>query len=522
MFRRILVASFVADLGSFMQSVGAAWLMVSMQAGPFFVALTQTASTLPFFLLGLPAGSLGDIVDRRRLILYSEAWMLMVAIVLAATTLSGAMTPWLLLGLTFALSSGQAMESPSWRAVLPELVTREDLAAAAALNGIEYNTASIIGPAIAGLLIATAGVGPAFVVYAASFVAVIVVIARWRRPVEKHAAPVEAIGGATVAALRYLRYAPSIQAVMVRAAAAMFCASATFALLPTIASRATGASTTYGLLLGAFGAGAIGGAFAMARARTRWSAGSLVTTSIAAVGLAIIAMGSLRSVPGLSLVMFVIGAGWIVFFSLANAQVQTLTPDWIRARIIAVFMLLTEGGLAIGSLVWGAIGSRVSVHAALVVAGTATMASTALAFIAPWPERTPDVTPWVHWRRPTVHDGAMATPDQGPVLVTVEYTVIPANVEEFLRAMQPYGRVRRRDGAFRWSVFRDVEQPDMYVEAFLVHSWAEHLRQHERLTLADRDLAQHIATLTRGEPTIRHWIRPEIGDADHPSAHTER
>jgi Transmembrane secretion effector len=414
------------------------------------------------------------------------------------------------------------MESPSWRAVLPELVPREDLLAAAALNGIEYNTASIIGPAIAGLLIATAGVGPAFVVYAASFVAVIAVIARWKRPVEKRAAPVEALGGATVAALRYLRYAPSIQAVMVRSAAAMFCASATFALLPTIASRATGASTTYGLLLGAFGTGAIGGAFAMAQARARWPAGSLVTTAIAAVGMAITAMGSVRSVPGLSLVMFVIGAGWIVFFSLASAQVQTLTPAWIRARIIAVFMLLTEGGLAIGSLVWGAIGSRASVHAALVVAGTATMASTALAFIAPWPERTPDVTPWVHWRRPTVHDGAMATPDQGPVLVTVEYKVIPANVEEFLRAMQPYGRVRRRDGAFRWSVFRDVEQPDIYVEAFLVHSWAEHLRQHERLTLADRDLAQHIATLTRGEPTIRHWIHPEFGDLVIPSAYPER
>jgi MFS family permease len=522
MFRRILVASFVADLGSFMQSVGAAWLMVSMQAGPFFVALTQTASTLPFFLLGLPAGSLGDIVDRRKLILYSEAWMLMVAIVLAATTLSGAMTPWLLLALTFALSSGQAMESPSWRAVLPELVPREDLAAAAALNGIEYNTASIIGPAMAGLLIATAGVGPAFVVYAASFVAVIVVIARWKRPVEKHAAPVEALGGATVAALRYLRYAPSIQAVMVRSATVMFCASATFALLPTIASRATGASTTYGLLLGAFGIGAIGGVVVMERARTRWSAGSVVTTAITVMGLAIISMGSLRSVAGLSLVMFVIGAGWIVFFSLANAQVQTHTPDWIRARIIAVFMLLTEGGLAIGSLLWGAIGSRASVHAALVLAGTAAIVSTALAFIAPWPERTPDVTLWVHWRLPTVHDGAMATPDQGPVLVTVEYQVTPANVEEFLRAMQPYGRVRRRDGAFRWSVFRDVEQPDMYVEAFLVHSWAEHLRQHERLTVADRDLEQHIATLTRGDPAIRHWIHPKIGDAGHPNAHTER
>src|SRR5581483_773343 len=245
----------------------------------------------------------------------------MVAIVLAATTLSGAMTPWLLLGLTFAVACGQALESPSWRAVLPELVPREDLAAAAALNGIEYNAASIVGPAVAGLLIAAAGVGAAFVVYAASFFAVIVVIARWKRPVGKHAAPVEAFGGATVAALRYLRYAPSIQVVMVRSAAAMFCASATFALLPTIAHGASGASTTYGLLLGAFGIGAIAGVVAMERARRRWSGGTVVTSAITVVGLAIIGMASLRSVPGLALVMFVIGGGWIVFFSLANAQV---------------------------------------------------------------------------------------------------------------------------------------------------------------------------------------------------------
>ncbi len=521
LFRRILAASFVADLGSFMQSVGAAWLMVSMQAGPIYVALTQTAATLPFFLLGLPAGALGDIVDRRKLILYSEAWMLMVAIVLAATTLSRSMSPWLLLALTFALACGQALESPSWRAVLPELVQRDDLSAAAALNGIEYNTASIVGPAIAGLLIAAAGVGAAFVAYAASFFAVIVVIGRWKRPVQQHAAPVEALGEATIAAIRYLRYTPPIQAVMVRSAVAMFCASATFALLPTIASRATGTSTTYGLLLGAFGIGAIGGAFGMERARQRWSAGSLVTSAITILGVAIIAMGSQRSVVGLFLAMVAIGAGWIVFFSLANAQVQTLAPDWVRARVLAMFMLLTEGGLAIGSLLWGAIGSRAGIHAALVAAGIAMIASTALAFLAPWPEGVPDMTPWVHWRRPVVVDGVVASQDQGPVLVTLEYRVAPLNVDEFLWTMRAYERVRRRDGAFRWSVFRDIEQPDVYVETFLVHSWGEHLRQHERLTIADRDLEQRIATLARGEPTIRHWIHPEIGDAIYARAPEE-
>ena len=513
LFRRILAASLIADLGSFMQSVGAAWLMVSMQAGPFYVALTQTASTLPFFLFALPAGSLGDIVDRRKLIVYAEAWMLAVAIALAAITLAGAMSPWLLLALMLALSAGQAMESPSWRAVLPELVSKDDLPAAAALNGLEYNIAMSVGPALAGLLIAAGGIGAAFVTYAASFSAVIVVIARWTRPVQKHAAPVEAFAGAAVAALRYVRYAPSIQAVMVRSGAAMFCASATFALLPTLASRTSGTPITYGVLLGGFGIGAIAGAFVMQGARTRWSAGSVVTTAITTLGASIVAMASLRTVQGLFLAMVVNGGSWIVFFSLANAQVQTLAPEWVRARVIAIFMLLTEGGLAIGSLLWGAVGSRASVEAALLSAGAATIASTALALIATWPEGTADVTPWVHWRVPMLRDGAVGTREQGPVLITLEYRVDAVNADRFFEAVRAYARVRRRDGAFRWGIFRDIEQPDRYVETFLVRSWAEHLRQHERLTLADRELEQRIAALSRSDPTIRHFIHPLTRDA---------
>src|SRR6476661_3594027 len=194
-FRHLLAADVVSDVGTFMQGVGAAWLMVSLGAGPMYAALTQTASTLPFFLLALPAGSIGDIVDRRKLILYTEAWMTCVAIVLAVTTLTGVITPWLLLVLTFALSAGDAIETPTWRAVLPELVRREDLAAASALNGIEFNIARAIGPALAGALIAAAGVGAAFLVNVASFVGVIVVVARWKRPVRVRTAPAESIGG---------------------------------------------------------------------------------------------------------------------------------------------------------------------------------------------------------------------------------------------------------------------------------------------------------------------------------------
>src|SRR5580658_10125539 len=221
-FRNLLAADLISDLGTFMQSVGAAWLMVSLGAGPMYVALTQTASSLPFFLLALPAGSAGDIVDRRKLILCTEAWMVLVAIALAVLTIARLITPWLLLALTFALSAGDAFETPTWRAVLPELVAKDDLEAASALNGIEFNLARAVGPALAGVLIATAGVAAAFVANVASFFGVILVVARWKRPVRKRTAPAETLGGATVAAIRYIRHSPEIRALFLRTGAAMF------------------------------------------------------------------------------------------------------------------------------------------------------------------------------------------------------------------------------------------------------------------------------------------------------------
>jgi len=385
-FRELLVADVVSDIGTFMQSVGAAWLMVSMHASPFYVALTQTASTAPFFLLALPAGALGDIVDRRKLILYTEAWMLAVAVILAVTTLAGAISPWLLLALTFALSAGDAMESPTWRAVLPELVGKDDLPAASALNGIEFNIARAVGPALAGLLIAAAGVGAAFLVNVFSFFGVILVIARWKRPVRPRTAPTEALTGAAIAAIRYVRHVPAMRAIMLRSAAAMFCASASFALLPVIANRAGSSSITYGLLLGAFGVGAVVGALAMQAARARWPTEPIVAVAIGVQGVMTIAIGRWHAIPSLMLAMFVSGAASITFISLANALVQSLAPDWVRARVLAIFMLLTQGGFALGSVLWGAIGSRAGVESALLWAGLTTIATVGLAAVARWPD----------------------------------------------------------------------------------------------------------------------------------------
>ncbi len=508
-FRQLLIADVVSDVGTFMQGVGSAWLMVSLGASPLYVALTQTASTLPFFLFALPAGALGDIVDRRKLILWTEAWMVGVAILLAAATLTGVMTPLLLLVLTFALSAGDAVEAPTWRAVLPELVGREDLAAASALNGIEFNLARAVGPALAGALIAAAGVGAAFLVNVASFFGVIVVVARWKRPVRVRTAPTETLSGATLAALRYVRNVPETRGVMLRAGAVMFCGSAPFALLPTVAHRVSGSAIGYGVLLGCFGGGAIGGAFAMQAARARWSLETIVFSSIALLGATIVAIGRVHNLPGLMLVMLVSGGAWIAFISLANALVQTLAPDWVRARLLAIFLLVTQGGLAAGSALWGTVATRVSVDAALLWAGLSTIATTALALVARLPDSPGDLSPWNHWRMPVIVEDADPELDQGPVLVTVEYRVEAQHAEAFVSAMQRYGRVRRRDGAFRWGIFRDLERADVYVETFLVASWAEHLRQHERLTRRDQQLEELIAGYARERPAVRHLIYAE-------------
>jgi MFS family permease len=505
-FRNLLAADVISDIGTFMQNVGAAWLMVSLGAGPIFIALTQTAASLPYFLLALPAGSAGDIVDRRKLILFTESWMMGVALILAILTIAGVMSPWILLVLTFALSAGDAFETPAWRAILPELVPKEDLAAASALNGIEFNLARAVGPALAGALISVAGVATAFITNFVSFFGVILVVARWKRPVRRRSAPPESFSGATVAAIRYVRHSPAILTVLLRTGIVMFFSSALFALLPTVSRSVNQNATGYGLLLGCFGGGAIIGALVMQSARDRWTMESIVSTGVVSLGLVILAMSGLHRLSTLAAVMLVGGAAWVIFISLINALVQNLAPDWVRARVLAIFILVYQGSYALGTATWGAIAQRSGVGTALVYAGLGTIATAAVALVAKLPNSTADLSPWNHWRMPVVIKEVGTDIEKGPVLVTVEYAVIPNRTAEFVDAMHEYGRMRRRDGAYRWSVFRDTEVADRFLEIFLVNSWAEHLRQHERQTQGDRELEGRIYSCLSGAPAVRHLI----------------
>ncbi len=505
-FRNLLVANLASDIGTFMQSVGAAWLMVSLHAGPIYVALIQTASSLPYFLLALPAGSAGDIFDRRKLILSTESWMAAVALIICVVTIGGFMSPWLLLILTFALSAGDAFETPSWRAILPELVPNDDLPAASALNGIEFNLARAIGPALAGAVIAATGVAVAFLTNFFTFFGVIFVVAKWKRPVRKRTTPPETFTGATVAAIRYVRYSPAILTVVVRTGAVMFFSSPLFALLPTVARSVNQSAIGYGLLLGTFGVGAIAGALIMQPARARWSTEIIVSTGVVILGLVIVMIGSLHTLATLAPVMLIGGAAWVLFISLISALVQNLAPDWVRARVLAVFILVYQGSFALGSAIWGAVAQRAGIRIALVSAGIGTIATTVLALLAKLPDAPEDLSPWNHWRMPVVVREGDSDLHQGPVLVTVEYSVIPQREAEFVEAIHHYARIRRRDGAYRWGVYRDTEAADRYLEIFLVHSWGEHLRQHYRQTQADSELARRLKTYIVKDTVVHHLI----------------
>lgn len=504
MFRNLLIADLMSDVGTFMQGVGAAWLMVSQGAGPLLVALTQTASALPFFLFALPAGALGDIFDRRKLILATEVWMFFVATALAVLTLLHWITPWMLLLLTLALAIGDALEAPTWRAVLPEVVPQDDLLPALALNGIEFNLARAIGPALGGFLIAVAGVATAFALNALSFLGVLWVIARWKRTARQSSLPRETLTSATRAAIRYTRNAPEMLTVLGRIASIMFFASAFWALLPTVAHALRGSSTLYGLLLTVFGGGAVLGAMALGRVRSLLSSEATLAIGTTLFAGALWATTTFTSIMSLSVAIALGGAAWTAVMSLMSAVMQSVAPDWVRARALAVFLLVYMGSWAAGSAFWGYAAGHRGTHFSLLAAAIGTAASPVLILISRLPDAAADLTPWDHWRKPILVEPA--EPDQGPVLVTVEYEIEATNSDEFLAALEKFSRVRRRDGAWRWGVYYDTEHPNHYVETFIVDSWGEHLRQHTRLTQADREIEERVHRLAAKPTRVGHFL----------------
>jgi len=370
LFRSLWVAAVISYTGTWMRNVGAGWLMTQLTTSPFMVSLVQAASTLPVFLVILPAGALADMVDRRRFLLITQAWMALAAALLGMFTLLEHMTPWILLLFTFVLGLGAVMNDPAWQAITPEIISPERHAPAVALNSVGYNVARAVGPAIGGLVIAIAGVGIDFLINAASFLGVIFFLYRWKRPHFEHL-ETGRVRDAMFTGLRYARSAPIVRCVLIRTAAFSLGASSLLALLPIVA-RPHGA-TGYGLLLGSFGFGALAGAAVLPHLRSRLSVDGVVAFAIVVFALMTFAAGRVQSFGWLSLVLFTSGTAWIGILACLNVAAQTMSPSHLRARALSAYILVLQGGMAGGSALWGAVASRLGVPTALLCSAAALM-----------------------------------------------------------------------------------------------------------------------------------------------------
>jgi len=507
-FRMMWIAALFSNIGSWMHEVGAGWLMTSLAPSPLMVALVQAATSAPMFLLALPAGALADIMDRRRYLIATQAWMLFSAAVLGALTLSGLMTAPLLLLLTFSLGIGAAMMMPAWGAITPELVPRAELQTAIGLNTIAMNAARAIGPAIAGIIIAASGPGVVFVVNAVSFLAVIGALLKWRRLPTKSTLPNENLVGAVRAGLRFARHAPELRAVLMRGSAFFIFASASWALLPLIVRQELNAGPgTYGLLLACVGIGAICGALLLPRVYRRLSRDKIIAVATFLYTLAMLTLAHSGSVQVVGGAMLLIGFTWMSVVSSLLTATQTALPAWVRARGLAFFWIVFTGGMAVGSALWGQVATMAGIPAALTVAAVGAL----IGIPATWRYRVglhdvADLSPSMDWPTPMGHDEQEM--DSGPVMVLVEYRIDPARRKEFAHEMHKMRTVRRRDGAFMWELFDDVEHPGRVVECFMVESWLEHLRQHERVTVADREVSKMARAFHTGpeRPKVTHLL----------------
>lgn len=508
LFRSLWVASFASNVGTLMQSVGAAWLMTSLAPAPLLVALVQTATNLPTFLLALPAGAFADIMDRRRLLLVSQAWMLVSATLLGLLTLWGLTTPGLLLLLTFSLGLGAAMNAPAWQAIVPELVPPEELQAAIALNSAGFNLARAVGPALGGFVVATLGPGFNFLLNAASFVGVLIVLLAWKRPPRATALPPESLAVAVIGGVRYILHAVAMHSVLTRATLFLFSASAIWALLPLIARfELKMGPVGYGLLLAFLGIGAVVGAVCLPWLNRRLSTERQLALCSLAFTFGLIAPVVAPSLPLVCLGLFMAGIAWLVALSRFNVTVQTVVPEWIRGRALAVYLLVVFGILSVGSALWGALAGWIGLTNALALASGGMVVGMVVGRRWPLAETSGlDLSPSMHWPEPIVV--GPLRPDQGPVVITIEYRIDPERAPDFQEAMRAVRRLRLRDGALRWNLMRDASDPGRYVETFVSRTWLEHLRHHERITAADRILEDHVRAFHIGDqpPLVSHFI----------------
>lgn len=511
-FRAIWAANIVSSVGTLMQGVGAAWLMTSLTKSTLLVGLVQTSATLPTFLVGILAGAMADLADRKKLLFWSQAWMMSMATLLGVLTYLNYASPWMLLGFTFAIGLGGAISLPAWQATVQDIVPKKWVASAVSLNSIAFNVARAVGPALGGMLVATAGAAFAFFANAVSFLAVLLAVKSWKPSDPPPPRLSEDILGAIRAGVRYLLHAPRLQAPIIRACAFNLCAGAVWSQLPLLARDVLHTNATgYGLLLGVFGLGSITAAVLLPRLRNRYALDRILASGAIIGAVAFFGLNQTREMWHAAICLYFAGLAWVGVLVNFNVAVQTSVPDWVRGRALAFYLLAFQGTLAINGALWGWMAGQIGVQQCFAVAGAGLLLGLVLIKFFPlFIDDKIDLRPSPPW--PETHTGLDAEPEDGPVLVTIEFFVAPENADKFRQLMRTHLRERRlRDGARRWRLYQDAKNPERFLELFRLDSWGEHLLQHQRTTMDDRVIESDILTLHKGseKPVVTHYFGAE-------------
>jgi MFS family permease len=510
LFRALWIANTASNIGTFMQSVGSAWLMTSLSASPLTVALLQTATSLSIVLLALPAGALADVFDRRRLLLITHYFMLVVAATLALLTLTGFITPSILLLFTFLLGLGAAVSIPSAMGSAMELVPKPDAQHVITLGGISINIGFAVGPILGGLVVASYGPWFVFMLNALSVVGLIIFDHRWHRAPYSGQLPPERVVGAMQAALRYVRHSRHIHGLFVRDLAFSISSSSLMALLPVLTRQVLGlGSTGFGVLVGCFGLGAIiGGFIVLPRLANKLSIEWTVGGAILVFASTLITLAYQPNFVILCFAMITGGIAQLMIISSLNFSAYRSAPKWIGIRVLSIHILVFQAGVTGGSILWGILADLLGVPNALLLASIALIGGlTAMThYKLLLHGKDLEIVPALHWPLPQVT--AYTRPDDGPVLIQIEYIVDRAKSKDFESAIEGLKNVRLRDGATNWGIFHDIATPGHYVETFMAESWAEHLRYHERFTNIDREIENRVLSFHIGKaaPVVNHFI----------------
>jgi MFS family permease len=514
-FRHLWIASTISNLGGWMQDTAGTWLMTVLTPSPLLIALMQTAASLPVVMLGLLAGATADIFDRRRLLLFWQAWMLGAVAVLSLLTFFHVISPWVLLALTFMLNIGTAMNSPAWQAIMPELVPREQLPDAVAINSAGFNLARALGPALGGLAVAAfahAATGAAwtFLLNALSFVGVILVLYQWKRmPLFKSALPAERIYGSMRAGLRYIQYAPLLRSTLGRAFIFTFFVSAVWSLLAVVAARDLHQGALgYGILNGSMGLGAVIGATSLPRVRRKFSADMIIAISTGVFVGTLLILAFIRYPLIIIPVLLVAGFAWTSTMSTLNLAIQVSAPNWVQARALGTYQMIFSGGMALGSVIWGLIAEHFSTPASLTTAAAGMLITLPFSLkMHVLHGEQPDLRPL---RSRLLVPQLVMEPEMsdGPVRIMLDYKIDPDDYNAFVEAIHALRDVRLRDGAMRWGIFQDANDPRHFNETFVMESWIDYLRQRERFTASDRTIRDRVVSFHRGDqpPRISHMI----------------